>query len=170
MTHTEDRTGNDPFSQMWTDIFSRLSASGAGAMPSMPSAGASNESNRQMQKMFFDALTKYFDDFMRSEQFLSMMKQTMDRSLAFKQQVDQFLTKVHHGTQSPSISDMTDMAGTLRNIEERLLNRMESLEEKVAAVEEPGRTKRSARASRARPSADRAAVSPSKPKKKSKRK
>jgi hypothetical protein len=99
-----------------------------------------------------------------------MMKQTMDRSLAFKQQVDQFLTKMHHGAQSPSISDMTDIAGSLRNIEASLLDRMESLEQKVAAVEEPGRTKRSARASRAQPSADRAAVSKSSRKKSTKRK
>ena len=162
MPQTEERTANDPFGQMWTDFFSRMGTAGAAAMPPMPSSAASNEAVKQMQRVFFDALAKYFDDFMRSEQFLNMMKQTMDRSLAFKQQVDQFLTKLHHGTQSPTTSEMSDIAGILRHIEERLVRRMDALETKVAAVEEPGRTKGSARASQARPSSGRAAKSKSK--------
>src|SRR5262245_33901591 len=165
MPQTDDQTANDPFGQMWTDFFSRMGTVPGMAMPQMPSATASNDALKQMQRVFFDALAKYFDDFMRSEQFLGMMKQTMDRSLAFKQQVDQFLTRLHHGTQSPSSSEMSDIAGILRHIEERLVRRMDALEDKVAAVEEPGRTKGSARASRARPSSGRAAKSSAKKKK-----
>lgn len=159
MPQTDEQTASDPFGQMWTDLFSRMGMPGAAPMPSMPSAAASNETVKQMQRVFFDALAKYFDDFMRSEQFLNMMKQTMDRSLAFKQQVDQFLTKLHHGTQTPTTGEMSDIAGVLRNIEERLVRRMDAIESKVAAVEEPRRTKGSARASRAQPSSSRATKS-----------
>ena len=82
----------DPFRQFWGDFFSRV-----GMSPSAPSPAQtptpSKEAVQQMQRVFFDALAKYCDDFMRSEQFLQMMKETMDRSLAFKQQVDQFLSQ-----------------------------------------------------------------------------
>ena len=170
MTQTDERTANDPFTKFWTDMVSKMGAASPAAMPSMPDASASNESMKQMQRMFFDALSKYFDDFMRSEQFMSMMKQTMDRSLALKQQVDQFLTKLHHGTQTASASDMSDIAGTLRNIEDRLLHRMDAIEKKVAAVEEPTRTMARARASRAQRPSGRAATATHKIKKKPNRK
>lgn len=154
------QTAADPFSQFWGDFFSR-----AGMSP--PSAAAaqtpspSKEAVQQMQRVFFDALSKYCDDFMRSEQFLKMMKETMDRSLAFKQQVDQFLSQVQRGMQSPAKADIDDLGGLLRSIEERVLSRMSALEDKFAAVEETRRTGRSARASQApRPSARAASRKP----------
>ncbi len=146
----------DPFSQFWGDFFSRVGMSPS-ATPQTPSP--SKEAVQQMQRVFFDAMAKYCDDFMRSEQFLKMMKETMDRSLAFKQQVDQFLSQLQRGMQSPAKADMDDLSGLLRSIEERTLARLSALEDKVAAVEETRRTGRSAigRAGRSRPS-DRAAV------------
>lgn len=145
------QTATDPFSQFWGDFFSRAGMSPSAA-PQAPAP--SKEAAQQMQRMFFDAMAKYCDDFMRSEQFLQMMKETMDRSLAFKQQVDQFLSQVQRGMQSPAKADMDDLAGLLRSIEERVLGRMSALEDKVAAVEETRRTGRGAqgRAGRSHPS------------------
>ncbi len=133
--HTQNAT--DTFTQFWGDMLSRMNAqaggsSGAGQM--------SPEASRQMQRLFFDAMAKFFDDFMRSEQFLGMMKETMDRSLALKQQVDQFLTQLHRGTQTPAKADVDDISGLLRSIEANVLDRLERLESKVAAVEAPRRT------------------------------
>lgn len=136
----------DPLSQFWTDMFARMNVpqAGAGAGPSL-----SQDSQKQMQRIFFDAMAKYFDDFMRSEQFLQMMKETMDRSLAFKQQVDSFLTQLYRGAQMPAKTDVDDISGLLRSIEANVLDRLGSLETKVAAVEEKRRTGRGAGASRA---------------------
>lgn len=136
----------DPLSQFWTDMFSRMNVpqAGAGAGPSMP-----HESQKQMQRIFFDAMAKFCDDYMRSEQFLQMMKESMDRSLAFKQQVDSFLTQLYRGAQAPAKADVDDISGLLRSIEANVLDRLSSLESKVAAVEDQRRTGRSAGASRA---------------------
>lgn len=152
--HTQAAT--DPFQQFWGDFFSRVGMSPAAA-PQTPSP--SKEAVQQMQRMFFDALAKYCDDFMRSEQFLKMMKETMDRSLAFKQHVDQFLAQLQRGMQAPAKADLDDLGGLLRSIEERVLDRLSELELKVAAVEDTRRTGRSApgRAGGTRPS-DRAAA------------
>ncbi|HKQ46768.1 MAG TPA: hypothetical protein VJZ71_01725 [Phycisphaerae bacterium] len=150
------QTATDPFSQFWGDFFSRVGMSPASAAaPQTPSP--SKEAVQQMQRVFFDALAKYCDDFMRSEQFLKMMKETMDRSLAFKQQVDQFLANLQRGMQSPAKADMDDLGGLLRSIEERVLSRLSALEDKVAAVEETRRTGRSAKASQAQRPSGRAA-------------
>jgi hypothetical protein len=152
------QTATDPFSQFWGDFFARTGMSPAAGSPG---ASPSKETVQQMQRMFFDALAKYCDDFMRSEQFLKMMKETMDRSLAFKQQVDQFLSQLQRGMQSPAKADMDDLGGLLRSIEERVLSRLSDLEDKVAAVEETRRTggRAPGRAGRSRPS-DRAAARP----------
>ena len=143
---TANQATMDPFSQFWTDMFARMNApqAGAGAGPNL-----SADAQKQMQRIFFDAMAKYFDDFMRSEQFLHMMKETMDRSLAFKQQVDAFLTQAYRGAQAPARADVDDISGLLRSFEANVLDRLNSLEEKVAAVEDKRRSGRSAGASRA---------------------
>ena len=144
----------DGFTRFWSDFFSRMGAPADAMRMGMPSAQPSNESVKQMQRIFFDAMAKYCDDFMRSEQFLSMMKQTLDQSLTFKQQLDQFLGQALKGMQAPVRGDVDNLAGTLLKIEERVLDRLDSLESKVAAMEGPRRTTRDAGASRAkRPSA-----------------
>lgn len=130
----------DTVAGFWQDFFDKMGCAaggGAGAPPAF-----ANEMSKQMQRMFFDAMAKYCDDFMRSEQFLTMMKQTMDRSLAFKRQMDQFLEQVQQGLQVPSRVDIDDLAGTLRGIEQRVLDRLEALEKKIESLEgadhEPG--------------------------------
>lgn len=141
------------FTEFWTDFMSRSgaaseSSNGSGVSP------AFSPTAKQMQQMFFDAMAKYAEEFMRSEQFLTSMKQTMDQSLKFKQLVDDFLTKAQRSMQSPVSADIDDMASLLRGIEERIFERLGRLEEKIAAVEEQQRSGRDAEASRAkRPSA-----------------
>ena len=150
---TNDRPSADPFASFWTDFFGRMGAPPEAMRGFTPPPDASNEMVKQMQRVFFDAMAKYCDDFMRSEQFLTMMKQTMDRSLAFKQQIDQFLGQMQKSMQAPARGDIDDLAGTLRKIEERVLDRLGAIEQKVAAVEDKRGARRVATASPAiRPS------------------
>ncbi len=120
----------DPFGEFWGDMFARMGA----AMPGADSS-SSQVAAKQAQRTFFDALAKYCDDYMRSKPFLEMMRRSMDQSLQFKQQVDQFLTQLHRGAQSPAKDDVDDLSGLLRSIEQRVLSRLDALERKVAAVE-----------------------------------
>jgi len=124
-------TAADPFTRFWSDMMSQMPGMGATGVGATRASG-SDEAAKQMQRMFFDAMAKYCDDFLRSEQFLTAMKQMMDRSIAFKQQVDQFLTKAMHGMQAPARADMEDITGVLRSVEERVLSRLEKLEAQVA--------------------------------------
>lgn len=139
------QTATDPLTQFWADLLSRMGmaqpGTGGASAPAQPAAPTAVPPDviRQMQRAFFDALAKYFDEYMRSEQFLQLLKESMDRSLQFKQQVDQFLAQLHRGVQSPAKADVDDLAGLLKSIEERLLARLERLEEQVAAVEDARR-------------------------------
>jgi hypothetical protein len=140
----------DPFTQFWSDMMSRMAPPKAPEAP----ADASRDAARHMQRIFFDAMAQYFDDFMRSEQFLRMMKESMDRSLQLKQMVNQFLAQAHRQAQSASTTDVDDLAGCLKSIEDRILARIDRLEDKVAAVEASGPSSgRSGQGREARPAA-----------------
>lgn len=155
----------EQFTQFWTNMMAQMGQAAAQAgMPGMqPMPGAAAPTNgsapaftdaaKAMQRAFFDAMAKYFDEFMRSEQFLEHMKQTMDQSIAMKKMMDDFLIQAQTSLQSPVRGDVEDLAHLLRGIEERLFDRLDKLEEKVAAVEERQNAGRGAVASGASRSA-----------------
>lgn len=126
---------SDPFTKAWSDFMGRMSAAmgqpAAQQQPSWP-----DENVKQMQRTFFDAMAKQADEYLRSPQFLGMMKQMMDQSIAFKQQLDRFITEAYRGAQAPAQADMKDLADTLRGIEERLMSRIEELERRLDTAEE----------------------------------
>lgn len=125
------------FFKFWTDVMSRAGGMGTQSPQSgNGTAPAFNPMARHMQQALFDAMAKYADEFMRSEQFLEMMKKSMDQSLQFKRLVDDFLMKAHRTVQSPVQGDIDDLASLLRGIEERVFERLGRIEERVAAVEE----------------------------------
>lgn len=151
MSDTQNQTAVDAFSQFWGDFMSRMGVPlpNNGSTTPAGNTPAFNETAKHMQRIFFDAMAKYCDEYMRSEQFLNMMKQTMDRSLAMKQQIDQFLSQAQRGMQAPVKGDVDDMASLMRSFEERVLTRLERLEKNAAAVEEPRRKESVAKASQA---------------------
>lgn len=120
----------DPFSQFWTDMMGRMGAPGVA-----PSAG-SNDWLKQMRKPFLEAMSRQAEEFMRSEQFLTAMKQSMDNALAAKQQVNQFLTKTLHDFQMPSSSDMDNLVLVMRAMEDRIVGKLEDLVERVERLEQ----------------------------------
>ena len=74
---------------------------------------------------------------MRSEQFLTAMKQSMDNALAAKQQVNEFLTKTLHDFQMPSSSDMDNIVLVMRAMEERIVGKLEDLAKRIERLEQP---------------------------------
>jgi hypothetical protein len=127
MAQNERVNGSDVFTKFWTDYMSRMGSAGM-PIPSMPD---SSESARQMQRMLFEAMAKYADDFMRSPQFLEAMRQSLDNALAFRHQINEFLTNALHASQSPSRSDVDELVALVRNVEERILDRVEALERRL---------------------------------------
>lgn len=121
----------DPFSKFWTDMMGRMGVPGG-----EPSA-ASNDWLKQMRKPFLDAMARQAEEFMRSEQFLTAMKQSMDNALAAKQQVNEFLTKTLHDFQMPSSSDMDNIVLVMRAMEERIVGKLEDLAKRIERLEQP---------------------------------
>lgn len=117
----------DPFTGFWLDLMTRM----AGAARPQPATPSQDETFRQMRQAFFDAWAQYCDEFMRSPAYLEAMKKSMDGALAFKQQVNEYLTKVLHEHQIPARSDTDSILLVLRSLEERVLARIDELHRRV---------------------------------------
>lgn len=100
-----------------------------------PKSSGTPEAVKQMRQMFFDAWAQYAEQFMRSEQFLTAMKQAMDNALAFRQQMDQFLTQGVRNMQMPARSDADHIVLLLRSLEDRVMQRLDQLDARVSAME-----------------------------------
>jgi len=122
--------GADPVTRFWTDMMGRLAATGMSAPP------ASQEMIEQMRTAFFDVLGKHVDDFMRSEQFLSTMKQAMDNALVFRQQFNEFLNKNLEALQMPSSSDVEEVVQIVRSMGQRITGRLDDLDSRLAHLEQ----------------------------------
>jgi hypothetical protein len=147
-TQTEANPFNG-FVRFWQDMMSQAAGGPAGFDPA---ARMSSESLRQMRQVFFEAMSRACDEFMRSPPFLEMMKQTMDQSLAFRKQINEFLTSALQSAQAPTQDDMGEILKTLHTIETGLLRRVEDLSARVASMES-GRKGRDSRSKSARKTA-----------------
>ncbi len=136
---THSSAGVEQFTKFWTDMMGRM------AVPGVAPPGQSPEVMEQMRKTFFAALADHADQFMRSEQFLTAMKQSLDNSMALKQQVNQFLTRSLQAAQMPSRLDTDNIVLLLRGVEERVMGKLDELADRIKQIEghENGSPKRS---------------------------
>jgi hypothetical protein len=124
--------GNDPFSKFWSEFMAKSPF----ASMATPSPSARDDMLKQMRRAFFDSWAKACDEFLGSPQFLDMMKKSMDNALAFKQQMNEFMTRAVHESQIPARTDTDSILLVLRSMEERVLGRLDALGERVADLEE----------------------------------
>lgn len=147
----------DPFTRFWTDCVSKMS--GAGFAQSPPNL--SDDAMKQMRRAFFDAWAGHCDEFMRSPAFLDGMKKSMDGALAFREQVNEFMTRALHEAQVPARTDTDAIMLVLRSMEERVLDRLDRLEERVSALDGVAEPSKHAGS----PASGRSRVQPAAPKK-----
>jgi hypothetical protein len=151
-TSKDANSGGDPFSRFWVDLISKMSTAGFGA--AAPAPPPHEDTFRRMRQAYFDAWAKHCDEVLHSPAFLDMMKKSLDNALAFKQELNEYLTKALHENQMPARSDTDSILLVLRSLEDRVLDRLdrltgrvENLEEAVggAAVEKPEGPSRAAK-------------------------
>lgn len=124
-------TAADSFTRMWSDMMSKMSSAGIGQ-----AFGVSKEETaKQIQQAFFDAWAKACDEYMHSEQFLDLMKRSMDGAIAFREQLNKFLSTALQDGAMPTRDDTDSILHAVRTLEERVLDRLEELSQRVEALE-----------------------------------
>lgn len=123
-------TGANPYTQFWSDMMGGMAAPGMTAPP------ASQEMLEQMRKTFFDVLSNNADEFLRSEQFLTAMKRSVDGSLAFRKQINEFLSKSLESLQMPSSADVEEVVQLVRSMDQRISDKLEEITERMERLEQ----------------------------------
>jgi hypothetical protein len=76
-------------------------------------------------------MSEQVEQFMRSETFLQGMKQSLDTALEFQKQYQTALTEFRHSTQGVATADVNATMMLLRQIESRLIDRLDDLDTSV---------------------------------------
>lgn len=118
----------DPFTKFWSDIM-------AGMGGAAPQGSAQEDMLLQMRRTFFDAWAHQCEEFMRSDAFLAMMKQSMETALAFREKTNEFLNKTLNDAQMPSREDTDSIQIAIRTLQEQVLDRLDALSQRVEALE-----------------------------------
>jgi small-conductance mechanosensitive channel len=118
------------FASVWMDYAAKMSQAGMTFDP----AKAPPEVARQMRSMMFTSMAQYAEEFMRSPQFLEAMKQSMDAAVAFRKQMNDFLTTVQHNAQGVARQDIDSLMLNLRHSETRLLEAIEQIGERIDSI------------------------------------
>ena len=121
----------DPFTTFWTDFWQRMTPPGMAQAAPQPSP----DMMAQMRKMFFESMADQADRFMRSEQFLAAMKQSMDNALAWQQMLNQFLQKGVSSVQMPTRADADHVVLLVRGMEERVMDKLEEMTRRIEKLE-----------------------------------
>ncbi len=125
--------GPEAFASFWQDFFAKMTPPGSPGMPPIQP-----EFIDRWRKAFFDTLTKSMDDYMRSEAFLQSMKQSMDQTLGWQKMMNEYLQKGLSAAQMPSREDSDHVVRLLHGIEDRIIKRLEKLEQRLDQVEKKG--------------------------------
>jgi hypothetical protein len=118
-------------SNMWIDFVTRMATAGmAGqAFATPPDAG------RAARNSVFETLTRSTDEFLRSDQFLQMTKQSLDASITFRKQLNEFLTKAHHDAGGVAQQDVDDPLSFLRRVEKQTTTHLEAIASRIDDID-----------------------------------
>ncbi len=134
MTHNGDQPFDpaDMFTRMWSDFATRMAQAGATFDPEKPAP----ESARSMRDATLGAMNQQAQQFLRSPEFLGMLKQSFDASIAARKQLNDFLAQTQHDFQSASRQDADQVMQAIQSLESRITSGMDRLGRHVDRLNE----------------------------------
>jgi len=127
-TQTEDFSEQTAaFQKIWVESFTKLMQAATLVNPNSPPP----ELLREMRNGILNALAKSWDDFLRSPQFQTVMKEWMDQAMALRKMSHDLMGKVRKEMQAPSRDDTDAVMLSMRHMETRILDRLEALEKQI---------------------------------------
>lgn len=120
------------FGQLWLDMLSRSGSMFDQMKPGEPPT----EAARQVRGAVFKSMADQTEQFMRSEAFLQGMKQSLDAALTFQKQYQTMFTEFRHSTEGVASADIDAVMVMLRQMESRVLDRLEDLETHLNGISE----------------------------------
>jgi hypothetical protein len=120
----------ESFARIWTDFAAQMMKSGTIPFPEQSPPDAA----RQWRSAMFKSWSDYCDQFMRSAEFMEMMKQSLAASIAARRQLNEFLGNAQHELQGASRQDVDQIMLSLRHMERRMVDGTERLADQMKAL------------------------------------
>jgi len=121
----------DVFGQMWADFIKRSADAGFSFKPDAPPP----EAARSVRDATLKAWAQWWDEYLRSPQFVQTMKQSMDAAIQARKQMNDWMGKAQHEMGGASRQDIDQLMLTLRHVEQRIADAAERLGDRLDALE-----------------------------------
>ena len=116
------------FQKLWMDSFTEM----AGVWSQFSASSPPVDEMRKMRGGMLKVLAETWDEYMRTPQFLEIMKASLNGALDLKRLAREGMNRVHEQLENPSKQDVDDVLLAIRHVERRLLDRLEGLDDRVA--------------------------------------
>jgi chromosome segregation ATPase len=120
------------FQKLWMDSFADM----AGVWSQFSAGSPPVDEMRKMRGGMLKVLAETWDEYMRTPQFLEMMKASLNGALDLKRTAREGMNRLHEQLENPSKNDIDDLLVAIRHAERRLLDRLEGLDERVGELNE----------------------------------
>ena len=120
------------FQKLWMDSFANMASVWSQFSPASPPS----DEMRKMRGGMLKVLAETWDEYMRTPQFLEMMKASLNGALDLKRLASDGMNRVHEQFKIPSKEDIDEVLLAIRHGERRLLDRLEGLDDRVAKLDE----------------------------------
>ena len=120
------------FQRLWTDSFANMASVWSQFTPGSPPS----DEIRKMRGGMLKVLAETWDVYMRTPQFMEMMKGSLNGTLDLKRMARDAINRVHEQFENPSKEDIDGVLLAIRHVERRLLDRLEGLDDRVANLDE----------------------------------
>src|SRR5215470_4431928 len=120
------------FQKLWLDSFANMASIWSQFSPGSPPS----DELRKMRGGMLKVLAETWDEYMRTPQFMEMMKASLNGALDLKRMAREGMNRFHEQLENPSKNDIDDLLLAIRHVERRLLERLEGLDERVGELNE----------------------------------
>jgi len=120
------------FQNLWLDSMSRMAGVWSQYSPGSPPPEEINKIRSGVLKV----LSETWEEFMRTPQFMEMMKASLNGALDLRRFARDGMHKVHEQFETPDKNDIDGVLLAIRHVERRILDRLDGFEERLAEVKE----------------------------------
>jgi hypothetical protein len=120
------------FQKLWLDSFANMASIWSQFSPASPPS----DEVRKMRGGMLKVLADTWDEYMRTPQFLELMKASLNGALDLKRMARDGLNRVHDQLENTSKQDVDDVLMAIRHVERRILDRLEGIEERVTNLDD----------------------------------
>jgi uncharacterized coiled-coil protein SlyX len=120
------------FQKLWMDSLANMTSIWSQFSPGSPPT----DEMRKMRGGMLKVLAETWDEYMRTPQFMEMMKASLNGALDLKRMARDGMNRVHEQFGNPSKEDIDGVLLAIRHVERRLLDRLEGLDDRVANLDE----------------------------------